>query len=256
MKSLAIETRGDIAIMQMQHGKASPLDLEFTQAIIDTLASLAQSSTSAVVLTGTGSIFSAGVDLVRLQSGGTSYIEQFVPLVSKLVLALLEFSKPLVAAINGHAIAGGCVMACPADHRIMARGKGRIGVPELQVGLPFPSAALEVVRMLVPGARLRQVVYGATTYSAEEALEIGLVDEVCAADELLERALEKAENFAALPSDAFALTKRQLHAPVLERIAAGADHDVEAARLWQHPDSLQRVRSHVERTFKPPSTTQ
>ena len=113
MESLEVETRGDIAIMKMQHGKASALDLEFTQEIMDTLGALARGPTSAVVLTGSSTIFSAGVDLIRLQSGGTSYIERFVPLLSKLVLTLLEFPRPLIAAINGHAVAGGCVRRAP-----------------------------------------------------------------------------------------------------------------------------------------------
>jgi enoyl-CoA hydratase len=251
MESIGIETRGDIAIMRMQRGKASAFDLEFTQAIIDTLASLTNGPAAAVVLTGSGNIFSAGVDLIRLQEGGPSYIQRFVPLLTQLVHALFEFPKPLIAALNGHAVAGGCVIACAADHRIMARGNGRIGVPELLVGLPFPTAALELVRFVVPPQNLASVVYGAETYDADEAMEVGLVDEVCSADDLLERALSAAQRFAALPAPAFALTKRQLHAPVLERIAAGAADDVEAARLWQHPDSLERVRRHVERTFKP-----
>jgi enoyl-CoA hydratase len=251
MESIAIETRGDIAIMRMQRGKASALDLEFTQTIIDTLASLSQAAPNAVVLTGSENIFSAGVDLIRLQSGGPSYIQQFVPLLTQLVHALFEFPKPLIAAVNGHAVAGGCVIACAADHRIMARGNGRIGVPELQVGLPFPTAALEMVRFVVPPEKLASVVYGAGTYSADEALAVGLVDEVCSPDELLERALNKAGKMALLPPQAFTLTKRQLHAPALERIAAGAAHDVVTAKLWEHADSLERVRSYVERTFKP-----
>ena len=253
MESLAVETRGDIAIMKMQHGKASALDLEFTQEILDTLGALARGPTSAVVLTGSSTIFSAGVDLIRLQSGGTSYIERFVPLLSKLVLALFEFPRPLVAAVNGHAVAGGCVMACAADYRIMARGSGRIGVPELLVGLPFPTAALEMVRYVVPPHNLRTVVYGGSTYSAEEALNVGLVDEACAADDLLACAVSKAEKLAALPASAFGLTKRQVQAPVMERIAAGNAQDAEAASLWRHPDSLERVRRYVERTFKPAS---
>lgn len=251
MKSIDIETRGDIAIVRMQHGKASALDMEFCQTIIDTLDSLAAGPARAVVLTGSGNIFSAGVDLLRLQSGGTAYIQRFVALVSRLVHALFEFPRPLIAAINGHAVAGGCVMACAADYRIMERGNGRIGVPELQVGLPFPTAALEMVRFVVPADQLSRIVYEGAVSLPEEALRRGLVDALCDAGELSTRALEVAERFAALPPAAFALTKRQLHAPVLERIAAGAARDVEVAELWQHPDSLERVRRYVERTFKP-----
>jgi len=250
MESIAIETRGDIAIMTMQRGKASPLDLEFTQQIIDTFATFAESSTRAVVLTGTGTIFSAGVDLLRLESGGTSYIERFVPQLTQLVLAVFEFPKPLIAAVNGHAIAGGCVLACATDQRVMARGSGRIGVPELLVGLPFPTAALEVVRYVVPRQHWSAVFFEGNTYNADDAAGVGLVDEACAADELLTRAVARAEKLAALPASAFALTKRQLHASTLEGIALGTLHDAEAAQLWQHPDTLDRVRNYMARTLK------
>src|SRR5262245_14358046 len=254
MESLAIETQGDIAILTMQRGKASALDMEFTQTIIDALGELAGSKSTAAVLTGTGNIFSAGVDLIQLQAGGTPYIERFVPVLSKLVLALLDFPKPLISAITAPAVAGGCVMACATDYRIMARGSGRIGVPELNVGLPFPTAALEVVRYVVPPEKLRTVIFDATTYDADEAVKIGLVDEVTAANGLLARALRKAEVLAALPAVAYTLTKRQLQAPMLERIARGAEHDAEAARLWADADSLEHVRRYVERTFKPASS--
>lgn len=246
-----IETRGQLAIMQMQHGKANVLDMESCHEIINRLGTLATGPARAVVLTGRGNIFSAGVDLLRLQSGGSAYIQEFVPLISRLVHALFEFPKPLISAINGHAVAGGCVMGCATDYRIMARGTGRIGVAELPVGVPFPAAALEVVRFVVPAHRLKTVVYEGATYLPDAALSLGLVDELADAEDLLDTALHKAERLAAVPANIFALTKLQLHAPVLERIAAGAARDVEVQKLWQQPDTLANVRSYVERTFKP-----
>ncbi len=250
MESIRIETRDGVAVMQMMHGKASTLDLEFCEQLIDTLETLAGSA-HAVVLTGSGSIFSAGVDLIRLQADGPPYIERFVPMITTLVRALFDFPGPLVAAVNGHAVAGGCVMACAADYRVMARGSARIGVPELRVGVPFPAAALEMVRFVVPAHKVQTVVYGGATYLPEEAFELGLIDELADVDGLLERARTIALQLAELPPAAFALTKRQLRAPALERIAAGAANDREVERMWQQPDTLNRIRSYVERTFKP-----
>ena len=93
----------------------------------------------------------------------------------------------MVAAVNGHAIAGGCVIARAADARLMAEGAGRIGVPELLVGVPFPAAALEVVRFAVPREKVQSLIYTGRTLSAEEALGAGLVDEVVAPGALLAR---------------------------------------------------------------------
>jgi enoyl-CoA hydratase len=250
MDSIVLEMRGDIAVARMAHGKASTLDVEFCDMLVRTFDSLAASPVSAVVLTGTGGIFSAGVDLLRLQKGGAAYAERFVPLISVVVRALFTFPKPLVAAVNGHAVAGGCVMACTADHRMMARGPARIGVAELLVGVPFPTAPLEAVRHVVPPHLLQAVVYGALTYPPEQALVLGLVDELVDADHLVDEAVVVAERLAALPAEAFALTKRLLRAPALARIDAGAEHDREVERVWRDPATLERVRRYVENTFK------
>jgi enoyl-CoA hydratase len=251
MESIRIEAHGDVALATMTHGKANTLDIEMCEMVIRTLRDLAGGDARAVVITGTGSIFSAGVDLLRFDQDGPEYREQFVPLVSALVHALFNFPKPLVAAVNGHAAAGGCVMACTADRRIMARGSGRIGVPELLVGLPFPTAALEMVRYVVPANHVQAVIYGGATYLPDDALRVGLVDELVDADVLVEHAVSVAEQLARIAPDVFALTKRQLRAATVARIAAGAERDIEGHRIWTDAAALGRIRDYVERTFKP-----
>jgi enoyl-CoA hydratase len=248
--SLRLESRDDVVVAQMTHGKANALDLEFCTAIVSTLDELAASSARVVVLTGTGSIFSAGVDLIRLCDDGPEYRSRFVPALSNLMHALFSFPRPLVAAVNGHAVAGGCLMACTADHRIMTRGSGRIGVPELVVGIPFPTKALEVLRYVVPAQYVQAMVYRGATYTPDEAVAIGLVDELAEPAGLIDGALAAARRLAALPADVFALTKRQLRAPTLAAMQAGAARDAEIAEIWTDPAAIDRVRDYVARTFK------
>src|ERR1043166_5584099 len=103
---------GTVTVLRMAHGKANALDLEFCEALTAQLDECDRSpSTSALVLTGSGRMFSAGVDLLRLVDGGAPYVRVFLPAVNRLFQRLFVFSKPLVTAVNGHAIAGGCVMA-------------------------------------------------------------------------------------------------------------------------------------------------
>jgi enoyl-CoA hydratase len=249
--SVELEERADdIVVVRMMNGKANALDVEFCTALVHEIEALATGNARAVVLTGSGNIFSAGVDLIRLCDDGPAYRDEFVPRISKLVNALFRFPKPLVAAVNGHAIAGGCIMACTADHRIMARSNGRIGVPELLVGVPLPTTALEVVRFVVPPHHMQAVVYGGATYSADEALAIGLVDEIVEPAVLLDHAVTVAGHLAAYSAEAFALTKRQLRAPALANIAAGADLDAEVLPVWQDAATLTRIRDYIARTFK------
>jgi Enoyl-CoA hydratase/isomerase len=143
---IEIEPHRKNSVFRTAHGKANALDTELCEAITVRLEEHRHSSMQALVFIGQGQIFSAGVDLLRVLDGGPAYLEVFLPALSKAFETLFCFPKPVIAAINGHAIAGGCVLACAADYRIMAHQAGRIGVPELLVGVPFPTVALEIMR--------------------------------------------------------------------------------------------------------------
>jgi enoyl-CoA hydratase len=129
--------RQDVTILRMAHGKANALDVELCQGITERLERLRTSPSVAVVLIGKENIFSAGVDLLRVLDEGVEYLQTFLPALTTLYETIFFYPKPVVAAVNGHAIAGGCVLACAADRRVVARDAGRIGVTELLVGLPF-----------------------------------------------------------------------------------------------------------------------
>ena len=242
------EERDGVVILRLAHGKASALDLELIEALERALDDAADAR--AVVLTGTGSIFSAGVDLFRVLDGGPEYVARFLPALKRGVAALFSYPKPVVAAVNGHAIAGGCILASACDYRLMARGGGRIGVPELVVGVAFPAVALEVMRFAVPDGRLQEIVYTGRTYEPDAALERGLVDELTEPDALLDSAIEIARRFAAVPSAAFAHTKRHLRAAAIERARAlGEANDAAAAEVWSSPATHDHIRAYLDRTI-------
>lgn len=240
------ETVDNVAILHMQHGKASALDIEFCEALAARFAALRGEPARAIVLTGTGSIFSAGVDLKRVSAGGADYVRQFLPVLHKLYEEIFFHPKPVVAAINGHAVAGGAVLACCADRRIMAHESGRIGVTELLVGVPFPALAFEILRAAVPAEYLGEFAYSGATYMTDDAVESGWIDEIAEPEELIEDALAVAEELATLSPKAFAMTKAQIRGPVAERLAvSGEEIDREAMALWSADDTLARVRAHV-----------
>ena len=199
-----------IAVVTIRHGKANALDIELCEELANCFVELRNADARAVVMTGQGRIFSAGVDLIRLSSGGPDYVRVFLPALHRLYDAVFFHPKPVVAAINGHAVAGGCVLACCADRRIMAQGSGRIGVTGLLVGVPFPTLAFEIVRFAVPARYLPEFTFTGATYDTEAALQRGWVDELAEADALMDRAMVAAEQLAALSPAAFAQTKKQL----------------------------------------------
>lgn len=234
----------------MTHGKANAIDLELCEALIAQFDACRQSAARAIVLTGQGRMFSAGVDLLRVVDGGAPYVRTFLPAVSRAFEALFAFPKPMVAAINGHAIAGGCVMAYCGDYRVMAREPGRIGIPELMVGVPFPVVPLEIMRFAAPPQYLQAMAYRGVTLSADEALRHGLVDAVADPERLVDEAVAVAESLAAVPAAAFDLTKRQLREPTLQRIRAGAAIDAAVQDAWAGEPTLTAIRDYVARTLK------
>lgn len=241
------DDRDGITVLRLEHGKANALDVELSRGLSGSLSGLAtEDGCVAAVITGSGDIFSAGVDLFRLLEGGGVYLDEFLPALVGLIERLRAFSKPLVGAVNGHAIAGGGVIAFACDYRIMALGDGTIGVPELRVGVPFPSRALDIVRAAVPRAHLRDVVLRGTLSTPQEALARGLVHELTDRETLIDRAVEVARDMSRIPPDTFALTKRRLGTPEGE---GDPDYDGRVEALWKDPEIHATIRAYLERTI-------
>ncbi|MFT3878544.1 MAG: enoyl-CoA hydratase/isomerase family protein [Gemmatales bacterium] len=236
-----------ILTLRLAHGKVNALDLELLDALLGELNGTTD-DIRALILTGTGSIFSSGVDLVRLTREGANYVKQFLPLFSRFLRTLFAFPKPVIVAVNGHAIAGGCLIAQAADMRLMATGPGKIGVPELLVGVPLAGIALEIVRFATPREKLQSLIYTGRIFSAQEALGAGLVDEAVAPEDLEARAQELAQQLAMIPSMAYRLTKQSLRAEALERIDhAGKQADQMMLELWSSPQTHAHLLDYLRR---------
>ena len=240
-----------IAVLTMRHGKANALDIEFCEALAARFTDLRGASAKAIVLTGQGRIFSAGVDLKRISAEGAPYIRRFLPALHRLYDAIFFHPKPVVAALNGHAIAGGAVLAACADRCVMANDGGRIGVTELLVGVPFPALAFEIVRHATPPYFFSETILSGATFPAEVAVHRGWANEAVEPARLMERAMAAAQELAALSPPAFAQTKQQIRQPVAERYAAGGEATDQAVTdIWCADASLARIRDYVARTLK------
>jgi enoyl-CoA hydratase len=252
---IEVDVVDGIGVVRLAHGKVNALDLELCRAIERAMRDLdePEGPVRAVVVTGTGRAFSAGVDLKRVVDGGAAYVAEFLPALSGAFRAVFDLGKPVVAAVNGHAIAGGCVLAAACDHVVMAAGAGTVGVPELRVGVPFPAAALEIMRFALGPVAARRAIFGGANHEPAAALELGLVDELAEPDALLERAVAVAGGLAAaIPADAFRHTKAQLRQEVNERLAGVTEAAAEAAteELWTRAAADGRIRAFMERTVR------
>jgi len=233
------ETADGVTIVRLDNAPVNALDLGLLETIIASMATV----DGPIVLTGAGRAFSAGVDLRALIEGGTDYAERFVAALSEAFLAVYDHPAPVVAAINGHAIAGGCVLAMCADVRMMSGGT--IGLTELSVGVPFPVAALEICRDAM-GASAARAALQAKTIDADTALARGWLDAVVTKDELLPRALATARELGYYSPAAYAATKTQLHKPVRAAIDAGVTADADVRASWISAETRGRIAAFLE----------
>jgi len=183
---------------------------------------LASDPPAAVVLTGREGFFSAGLDLKVAPTLDADGQRGMVEGINAIFAAWYGFPRPVVAAVNGHAIAGGLILALCADYRV-GSNDGKYGVTELRAGVGYPAVAMAVVRAELHAPAARRLVLGADLVGAREALEAGAFDEVTEPDEVLHRATEVARGLSLLPPEAYARVKQQLRGPVLEAAMAQPD---------------------------------
>ena len=226
-------------VVTMRHGPANAIDPALVAQLGESLDE-AERDGRPLVLTGSGRFFSAGLDLAGLPEDRRE-MGEFVDAFDALVRRLLLFPCPTVAAVNGHAVAGGAILATACDVRIGATGDYRIGVSEVQLGVIFPAAAFEVLRAAIPSTRTAEVLLRGRLTGPGDALANGFLHELAGPDALAARATERADELGALPREAYTHTKRELREEFAERaLRQGAQKRERFLDTWFSEES--RVR--------------
>ena len=193
-----------------------------------------------------GTCFSAGLDLRVLPELDRAGIERFLDALDRMISSIFRCPKPVAAAVNGHAIAGGLVIALAADHVALVDSEARVGLTELAVGIPFPTAAFEVIRDAVPPRTLRRLVYVADVFETARAFELGIGDALDPDPDT--RARVWLDRAAALPADAYAITKAHLRRDAWRRIDEGtAENRIELVEVLDRPDTRATLARAIRR---------
>ena len=244
--SVTIENHGEVAVMRMNHGKVNALDVDLLIALREAFESV--DSSLAVVLTGNDRAFSAGLDLRALLAAEATYSDSLLRELVRTSLTIFNHERPVIAAVNGPAIAGGAILALAADQRLMSHGV--IGLPELHVGVPFPPALIEISRHVM-GHQLQQHLLGGAAVDPQSALAINMIDEIIETEHLLDVAVARAQRLAEVPLVTYSLVKSQLHAPALALISAvPTDRDSQVADAWRSAAVREGIAAQVERMTK------
>jgi enoyl-CoA hydratase/carnithine racemase len=203
------------------------------------LARLDAAAGAPVLLTGAGDALSAGLNLVELAGFDVAGMRAYLELLERTIHALYLYPGPLVAFVNGHAIAGGCIFTLCCDLRVCSREPGvKIGLNEVALGLRFPRSVLQLVRRRVAPEHLDEVVLGAGLHDPQGALRLGLVDELGDIDLARARLAALANH----PAGAYASAKADLRAGVLVDDPAQARAFLdEALPMWTSPALRERL---------------
>ncbi len=219
MEFVDVELGGGIATIVLHRGKVNALNSAVIEELSTAFRTLQNDAEAgAVVLTGRGKFFSFGFDIPEFLSYTREEFTRFLTSFTTLYRDLFIYPKPLVAALNGHAIAGGCMITLACDRAIMVEGSAKISLNEIGFGASVFAGSTEMLRFRT-GSRASDILYSAAMYSPAEAREIGLVAEVVAPDALLERAREIAGEMASKRPAAFASIKSLLRKPVADAMA-------------------------------------
>lgn len=245
------EQSDGIAVLTLDSPPVNALDGEMLGAFAGAIEEIRSSDAAAVIITGAGNAFCAGADLFRVLKESPEYLARSQVKLSDSFGRLFTFPRPVVAAVNGHAIAGGCVISSATDHVVAVDSEEvRIGLAELKVGVPFPAWALEIARHRVAPQFLDEALYFGRLYDPQEAMRRGFVNELTAPDTLMERALQVAQRLASIPAETFRLTKEAVRSPAAERaLTYGEIHDDEVRDAWASDEVRGAMKAFLQRTF-------
>ena len=247
MSGVRIERDGRMAVLRLDKARGNAIDEPLVLALAEAAAELARDDAVAGVLLASAhpKLFCPGLDLVALAEYERPAMERFMASFAVTVWALYGLPKPVVAAVSGAAVAGGCILALTADHRVLRRG-APIGLNEVKVGVPLPWSVTRLLRASVPPQALGRIALLGRNFEGEEAVAAGLADELADADGFEAACRSRLDEFMDKDARALAATKAWLRESVLAEMMA-QERERLAAFLdgWFAPSTQQRIQATV-----------
>ena len=239
---------GGTAVLALASDKVNALDLEVLREVSSFVEFCEEDpGIGALVVTGEGSTFSAGLNVNEVLANDKHHTEVLLGALNEALVRVFRCPLPTVVAINGSAIAGGCILACAFDRRLIAEG-ARIGVTELRVGVSFPVVAVELLKH-VCGSGAERLMLEAELLGAEAACQNGLAHQCLPPSELQAAAVAAAEQLASLDARAYALAKASARRAALSTIGDAGSRllDRQVGEHWQDD----QTRASLERLLTP-----
>lgn len=250
MKMIRIEHHGEVAIVKLDRGVTNTIDLQLVEELSETIQGVRRDPGVHGLVLGSSNerFFSIGFDIPQLFGLARQDFKFFYQTFNRVCMDLYTLPKPTIAAITGHAIAGGCILALCCDYRFIAQGRKLMGLNEIRLGVPVPYLADCVLRHIVGVRYARDIMDIGEFYQPEESLQMGIVDQVLPLEQVLPKSVEKARLLGGSPQEAFAMIKRnrveRVEAQVLTRLEEKERFFVDR---WYSDEARERLREAMEK---------
>jgi len=248
MSTFQLSVQDRLATITLDRGRSNPINHHMIKELAACIKDLeADDTVGGLVITGKEGFFSSGVDLIEAYDYDEGQVREFWIDFLALQNSLASFSKPLVAAISGHSPAGGCVMAICCDYRVMAEGKFIIGLNEVQVGIIVPASIFNLFAFWVGQRKAYQYLIEGKLLNVNEALAVGLIDEVCSPENVLSQAEKKARAYMQFNPVTWSQGKLNLRKDLLAKINGDQTDTLDKMlKQWWAPATRKGLQMIIE----------
>ncbi|MCP4724785.1 MAG: enoyl-CoA hydratase/isomerase family protein [bacterium] len=246
---ISVEKQDKIAIIRFTRSVTNPMNLEFVNSLHSEIENLENdpSIRGLVITSGNDKFFSIGFDIPELISLNEEEFGVFYRSVNKTCLKLFTMPKPAIAAVNGHAVAGGCVIALCCDHRFIAEGRTKMGLNEIKLGVTVPYPVDCILRDIAGTKVAMDVMETGEFFDPNALLRLKMVDRIIPQVDLLRESVEKVSVFGEMPPEAFAAIKRNRTEPIMKMMKENLEEREELfIKLWFSDTARENLRNAME----------
>ena len=248
MNTINVKIKDKIAVLSLDRGRSNAINSEMVLELHQMIRNIENDdSIAGLILTGKDGFFSAGLDLIELYDYDETQIKEFWIEFLSLVTSMVSFKKPMIAAISGHSPAGGCVLAICCDYRVMAEGKFIIGLNEVPVGIIFPESIFHLYSFWLGNATAYRSLLEGKLMPPEEALAVGLIDEIVKPESILHAAERKLLNYIQMERTTWQQSKVNMRKNLLSKVSADPSEMLESMLAqWWSPSTRSILKTIIQ----------
>lgn len=248
MNTINVKIKDKIAVLSLDRGRSNAINSEMVLELHQMIRNIENDdSIAGLILTGKDGFFSAGLDLIELYDYDEVQIKEFWIEFLSLVSSMVSFKKPMIAAISGHSPAGGCVLAICCDYRVMAEGKFIIGLNEVPVGIIVPESIFHLYSFWIGNATAYRSLLEGKLMPPEEALKIGLIDEIVKPESILYAAERKILSYIQMERATWQQSKINMRKDLLRKVSADPSEMLEPMLAqWWSPSTRSILKTIIQ----------